>query len=241
MIPKIIHYSWISNDPYPEKIQKCIDSWKEKLPDYQFINWNRDTFDFDSVQWLREAYEDKNWAYCADFLRIQALYHYGGIWLDTDVEVIKSFNDLLDLPYFLGVEPFFGEKKFNELGIEAAVMGTEKHSPIFSCVLNWYYVHTYYEIKDNLLEYILPNIMKRCISYLYNNLNYNMIIDKQQFININSVINIFTYTVFSALIKTIDGELLSIEQDENTYTIHHFNGGWVTEEFKNKFFELMHN
>jgi mannosyltransferase OCH1-like enzyme len=136
MIPKIIHYSWISNDPYPEKIQKCIDSWKEKLPDYQFINWNRDTFDFDSVQWLREAYEDKNWAYCADFLRIQALYHYGGIWLDTDVEVIKSFNDLLDLPYFLGVEPFFGEKKFNELGIEAAVMGTEKHSPIFSCVLN---------------------------------------------------------------------------------------------------------
>ena len=111
MIPKIIHYSWISGDPYPEKIQRCIDSWKEKLPDYQFINWNRDTFDFNSCRWLKEAYEDQNYAYCSDYLRIYAVYNYGGIWLDTDVEVLRSFNDLLDLPYFFGVEVFSGYKK----------------------------------------------------------------------------------------------------------------------------------
>ena len=138
MIPKIIHYSWISGDPYPEKIQKCIDTWKEKLPDYQFINWNRDTFDFDSCRWLKEAYEEQNYAYCSDYLRIYAVYNYGGIWLDTDVEVLRSFNDLLDLPYFFGVEVFLGYKKYTEMNIEAAAFGAEKGNPLLSVVLKWY-------------------------------------------------------------------------------------------------------
>lgn len=121
MIPKIIHYCWLSNDPYPDKIRKCLESWHRYLPDYKFILWNRDSFDIDSVTWTKQAFERKKYAFAADYIRIWALKNYGGIYLDLDVEVLKKFDDLLELPYFMGIERY-------ELtnAVEAAVLGTEK-------------------------------------------------------------------------------------------------------------------
>ena len=119
MIPKIIHYCWLSNNPYPEEIVNCINSWKKYLPDYQLMLWNFDRFDIDSSIWVKQAYETKKYAFASDYLRLYALYNYGGIYLDVDVEVINSFDNLLDLPYFIGEENTI-------YAIEAATIGAEK-------------------------------------------------------------------------------------------------------------------
>lgn len=117
MIPKIIHYCWLSGDPYPELISKCIASWKEKLPDYDFVLWDINKASECKSDWVDEAYRAKKYAFAADYVRFYALYHYGGIYLDADVEVLKSFNDLLNRSYFLG-EEYGGD-------IEAAILGAE--------------------------------------------------------------------------------------------------------------------
>src|SRR5690606_40794226 len=101
MIPKKIHFCWLSGDEYPDLIKKCVNTWKEKLPDYEFILWDTNRFDLDSNIWVKQAFETKKYAFAADYIRLYAVYNYGGIYLDTDVEVIKSFEDLLDLPYFI--------------------------------------------------------------------------------------------------------------------------------------------
>jgi len=228
MIPKIIHYSWISGDPYPEKIQKCIDTWKEKLPDYQFINWNRDTFDFDSCKWLKEAYEDQNYAYCSDYLRIYAVYNYGGIWLDTDVEVLRSFNDLLDLPYFFGVEVFLGYKKYTEMNIEAAAFGAEKGNPLLSVVLKWYETHSFNDIRSDIFNNTLPIVMSKCFNLLYtlNNVNYITENLKGNFVLDDTVFNLCHFTYFSPLFQRFDKTIIECFANDETYSIHHFNNAW---------------
>ena len=104
MIPKIIHLCWLSGDKYPAKIAKCIASWKKHLPDYEIMLWDTKRFDLNTSNWVKQAFEAKKYAFAADYIRFYALYHYGGIYLDSDVEVLKSFNPLLDLPYFVGAE-----------------------------------------------------------------------------------------------------------------------------------------
>lgn len=104
MIPKIIHYTWFSGDEYPENIRKCIDSWHKILPDYELRLWDMNAIkDIDS-KFLKEAIQMKKWAYAADMVRCYAVYHYGGIYLDTDVEVFKSFDEFLNCKAFIGQE-----------------------------------------------------------------------------------------------------------------------------------------
>ncbi len=89
MIPKIIHYCWLSSEPYPEKIQNCIDSWKKILPDYEIKLWNMNNFDINSIDFVKEACSVKKWAFASDYIRLYALYNYGGIYLDSDVLIKK--------------------------------------------------------------------------------------------------------------------------------------------------------
>lgn len=130
MIPKIIHLCWLSGDAYPPLIQKCINSWKTVLPDYEIWLWDGKRFDINSSIWVKEAFSVKKYAFAADYIRCYALYHFGGIYLDSDVEVIKSFDDLLHLPYFVGKE--------QAGGFEAATMGFEKGHPFFKHMLDYY-------------------------------------------------------------------------------------------------------
>ena len=117
MIPKIIHLCWLSGDPYPTDIQLCLDSWKKHLPDYEIWLWDTKRFDIDSTRWTRQAFDAKKYAFAADYIRLYALYNYGGIYLDSDVLVYKSFDPLLSLPYFVG---------HDQAGcFEAAVIGCE--------------------------------------------------------------------------------------------------------------------
>lgn len=119
MIPKIIHYCWLSGDPFPEKIQHCINSWRKVLPDYEFVLWDTKRFPLELSPWVKEAFKAKKYAFAADYIRVYAIYHYGGIYLDCDVEVIKRFDDLLHLPYFVGEEAT-GDR------VEVAAFGAEK-------------------------------------------------------------------------------------------------------------------
>ena len=116
-IPKIIHYCWLSENPVPEDMLRYMATWKEHLSDYEFIKWDFNRFDINSSVWVKEAFENKKYAFAADYIRFYALYHMGGIYLDSDVEVLKSFDDLLDLPYFVGAE--------KAQTPEAAVIGAE--------------------------------------------------------------------------------------------------------------------
>ena len=115
MIPKKIHYCWLSNDVMPEKLQRCIESWKINLPDYEIIKWDLTKFPLEKNIWVRQAYERKKYAFAADYIRIYALVTEGGIYLDSDVEVLKPFDDLLHLPFFIC-------KENSPQGIEAATI-----------------------------------------------------------------------------------------------------------------------
>ena len=104
MIPKIIHYCWFGKGQKPDVIQKCIDSWHEHLSDYQIIEWNEDNFDVNELEYTKDAYNAKKYAFVSDVARVKALYEYGGIYLDTDVMVYKTFNDVINHQCVLGFE-----------------------------------------------------------------------------------------------------------------------------------------
>ena len=105
MIPRIIHYCWFGRKEKPESVVKCILSWKQYLPDYQIVEWNENNFDIEnSITYVKQAYDCKMWAFVSDFVRLHALYNYGGLYFDTDVEVFKPFDDLMINSGFCGFE-----------------------------------------------------------------------------------------------------------------------------------------
>ena len=93
MIPKIIHFCWLSDDKFPDVIEKCMASWHKKLPDYEFILWDTNRFNLEDSTWVKQAFESKKYAFAADYIRLFAVFNYGGIYMDTDIEVLKKFDD----------------------------------------------------------------------------------------------------------------------------------------------------
>lgn len=106
-IPKKIHCTWFSTDPFPDEVQKCIESWREFLPDYEFICWDYSRVKNIENTFLQEALQEKKWAFAADFVRLYAIYHQGGIYLDTDVMLFKNFENFKDDSCFIGRENSF--------------------------------------------------------------------------------------------------------------------------------------
>lgn len=104
MIPKIIHYCWFGRGKYPAIVQKCLKSWQTHCPDYEIKLWNEDNYDIFKATYMAEAYQAKKWAFVSDFARLDIIYHNGGIYLDTDVELIKSLDSLLTLGCFVAAD-----------------------------------------------------------------------------------------------------------------------------------------
>lgn len=104
MIPKVIHYCWFGRNPLPASAVKCIESWHKYLPDYEIKEWNEDNFDVNIIPYTQQAYEAKKYAFVSDYARFWILYHYGGLYFDTDVEVIRSFDEIVAKGGFMGIE-----------------------------------------------------------------------------------------------------------------------------------------
>lgn len=104
MVPKIIHYCWFGGKPLPRSARRCIASWRKYLPEYEIREWNEDNFDVNAVPYTREAYARGKYAFVSDYARFWVLYHYGGLYFDTDVEVIQSFDDIMARGAFMGIE-----------------------------------------------------------------------------------------------------------------------------------------
>lgn len=130
MIPKIIHYCWFGGKPLPDLAKKCISSWKKYCPDYEIIEWNETNFDLYYNDYVKEAYESKKWAFITDVVRLYALVNFGGIYMDTDVEVLKSLDEFLDNEAFSGFEA--------KDRIPTGIMASEKGSAIMSELLSDY-------------------------------------------------------------------------------------------------------
>ena len=214
MIPKIIHLCWMSGDPFPSDIQKCIDSWKRILPDYEIWLWDTKRFDLSTSVWVTEAYDKKKYAFCADYIRMYALFNYGGVYLDSDVEVLRSFNDLLTLPYFIGYE----SKQY----FEAAIIGAEKGNPFIGDVLAYYKDRHFVKENGSLDIQIMPEVMMNVTNSKWKRVLINEISD---FINDPTIINVFPYDWFSPIDST--GKRYVLRVSKNTYCIHHFASAWV--------------
>lgn len=104
MIPKVIHYCWFGRNPLPASAKKCIDSWREFLPDYEIKEWNEDNFDVNAIPYTQQAYEAKKYAFVSDYARFWILYHEGGLYFDTDVEVVGNMDKIVERGPFMGIE-----------------------------------------------------------------------------------------------------------------------------------------
>lgn len=109
MIPKVIHYCWFGRNPLPPLAVKCIESWKKYLPGYEIKEWNEDNFDVNIIPYTREAYEARKYAFVSDYARFYILYHHGGLYFDTDVEVIRPMDDIVERGPFMGCENEAGQ------------------------------------------------------------------------------------------------------------------------------------
>lgn len=110
MIPKVIHYCWFGRNPLPPLAVKCIESWKKYLPDYEIKEWNEDNFNVDMIPYTSEAYKAKKYAFVSDYARFWILYNYGGLYFDTDVEVLKPLDKIISKGNFMGCEREFDKK-----------------------------------------------------------------------------------------------------------------------------------
>lgn len=213
MIPKIIHLCWISGDPYPEKIQKCVDSWRRVLPDYEIVVWDKARVDSIGARYVNEAVENRKYAFAADFIRFYALYTYGGIYLDSDVEVLKSFDDLLGLRYFIGKE-----NSGNDW--EPAIMGAEAGVPWMREMLRYWKAGkiSFTDIWGRPRQCVLPQVCAKMLK------NYTIRDCKTiaEWEDGDDHICRFPADWFSPK----SWETLEINVTENTYCIHHFAATW---------------
>lgn len=150
-IPKMIHFCWFGRTQMPDEVQRCIATWKRVLPDYEIMEWNEDNFCIDTaVPYVKEAYQKEMWAFVSDYVRLYALFTYGGIYFDTDIEVFRPFDEFLDKAAFFGFES-------NDY-LTTAVMGCEKHSQIMEQFLEEYKTR-HFLLRDGSMDIETTNVV----------------------------------------------------------------------------------
>ena len=211
-IPKKIHYCWFGGNPLPELAKKCIESWKKYCPDYEIIEWNESNFNLNCCAYVQEAYEAKKWAFVSDVARLYALVNYGGIYMDTDVEVLKPLDDLLSYEAVSGFE--------TEDRIPTGLMACREGQPLFVELLHDY--DNAHFVKENGTYDTTTNVTRITNTCLKYGLQLN---------NTLQTVNGFTLLPYDYLCpKNFETKVLTITK--NTYVIHHFDGSWLPEDEK---------
>jgi len=213
-IPKIIHYCWFGGKQLPRDAVNCIKSWKKYYPDYEIIEWNEENFDIDICAYVKEAYTEKKWAFVSDYARFWILYNYGGLYFDTDVEVIKRADDVIIGGSFMGNE--YGIELNTALVNPGLGMGAEKGLPFFKTVLDYYgNIHFDKLHMKTICEYTTE--LLKAEGYKYD-----------ECIKKIAGLNIYPIDYFCPM-NYYTGE---ITITENTCSIHHYSATWITDKEK---------
>ena len=202
---KKIHYCWFGGNQKPEIVQKCINSWKEKCPNYEIVEWNENNFDINSCDYVREAYNAKKWAFVSDYCRFWVLYNYGGIYLDTDVELIKSIDNLPDA--FVGFE--------NQTTVASGLIrGALPNDEICRLMLESYRIDHFLE-KDG--SYNTKTVCVRETSIFK---DFGLVLNGS--LQVVCKTTVYPIDYFCPLDYT-NGKMVITE---NTYSIHHYSASW---------------
>lgn len=208
MIPKKIHYCWFGRGKMPELAQKCIASWKKHLPEYEIKEWNEDNFDLDMYPYVREAYDNRKFAFVTDVVRLYALYHEGGVYMDTDVEVLKPLDAFLHHPAFSGFE--------DDTHIPTGIMASEKHGAWAKWQLE-YYTDKHFLKEDGTMD------MTTNVIIIGNSMAERGFVMQNSLQDFEGMITIYPKDYFCPK-SHVDGRIYFTD---NTYTIHHFAASWV--------------
>lgn len=211
MIPKIIHYCWFGRNPKPEGVQKCIASWKKYLPDYEIKEWNEENFDIHINNYCEQAYNNRKWAFVSDVARVMALYHEGGIYFDTDVEVVQSFTPLLHHKAFLGFE--------GTQWIATSTMGTEPGNPIIKQFIDNYNTRYFENGQGGLDQTTNVEVLTK------------LLIQEQELILNGKEQQLKHFHIFPTEYFTpYDYICGRLKKTSNTYSIHWFDQSWISQK-----------
>ena len=199
MIPKIIHYCWFGGNPLGEQEKKYMDTWKKYCPDYEIKRWDESTIDLSKFgPYLKEAYDQEEWAFVSDVVRLYALVTEGGIYMDTDIEVVKPLDELLTLEAFMGFEI--------ETKISTGIIGAVPHHPFMEEF-----------VRAEKTEDVVTNVIR--VTELLQNHGLELNNQRQTV----KGVEIFPQMTFSPK-SYITGE---VEEDPSTMVIHQFSGSWL--------------
>lgn len=210
MIPKVIHYCWFGGNPLPELALKCIESWKKYCPDYEIVEWNEENFDISQAPlYVRQAYDCKKWAFVTDYVRLQVVCDNGGVYLDTDVEIIKPIDDLLVYNSFFGFESNY----YINTGVG---FGAVKGHALLE-VLMKDYENIPFILENGELDLLTCPQRNSHVFFDYGFTKEN----KRQLIDKNILLSTEYFSPKNARTDQIN-------ITENTYAIHHFSCSWQT-------------
>lgn len=208
IIPKKIHYMWLGGQNMPQGLQCCIDSWHKYCPNYEIIQWDESNYDIEKCIYMKQAYHHKKYGFVPDYARLDILYHYGGIYMDTDVELVRNLDNLLYQEAFCSVEKW---QVINFGGCSGAVRG---HPALQLFLRAWEGREFIREdgTQDILSSGYVDTRVALDNGYVLNGRNQNVM-----------GMNIYTYDYF----HPYDYMSGKTEITDDTYAIHHFNGSWL--------------
>lgn len=215
MIPKIIHYCWFGRGKMPELALKCIASWKKYLPDYEIKEWNEDNFDVNAIPYTKEAYEEKKYAFVADYARFKILYDHGGLYFDTDVEVIRPMDEIIARGPFMGCEC-----EITGATVPAVApglgLGVNPGLGLYAEMLDLY-ASMHFKQSDGKLN------MKTVVTYTTEVLNRHGL---KQIAGIQQCAGVWIYPKEYFCPKDYNSQVMNITP--NTYCIHHYVASWIS-------------
>lgn len=218
-IPKIIHYIWLGGKPIPERDKQFIDNWKKLHPDFEFKLWNESNFNMNACEYVKDAYANKKWSFISDYIRAYVLYHEGGIYIDTDVELIKPFDDLLKYDFFTSFE--------NMVILNPAITGSTKGNKLVGELLEHFNHKKYYTDKKRkkVDTFIMPIVASVAFKKKFG-LKLN---NTFQELKVDDMTCAFLPSDYYHAQDYISGEVVITE---NTHGIHRYAGSWLSAKNK---------
>lgn len=223
MIPKILHFCWFGGNDYPDDIKSCMDTWRDILGDYEFMRWDEGNFDIHRNKYAEQAYNERKWAFVSDYVRLWALYEYGGIYCDCDIRVLKPLEPFLSHALFSGYE-----NKAHPQYIPTGIIGAEKGHPFIKYLLDDYDSRSF--VKPDVSLDLTTNVTR--ITDTAKEL-YGFVGDGT-YRTFGEDIHIYPYDYFSGFTGGTYGDKSRYNITENTYTIHEFAGSWQPQKEKIK-------